>query len=126
MQDIAQICPAERIRFDPARFQEMVQRHGAQGAERALNLALERIAVGVSRVERASRCGDPRAIIRDAAALAVVADEIGFTGLNHAAVAARDAAEWRDPIAVSATVARLVRVGEASLMSAWDIRGISL
>ncbi len=112
--------------MDRGRLEALVFNHGPQGAERLMGRTLEDLAIRLNRAERAWRKGQAAGLCRDAAALAQVAEDVGLVGLAQVARAVAGLATTGDSAAIGATVARMMRVGEASLMSAWDLDGQTL
>ncbi len=121
MGQIARLHHAEAAHVDRLRLESLVQDHGAQAAERLMGRALEDLAVRLNRAERAWRKGQAAVLCRDAAAVAKVAEDVGLVGVARVARTVSVLATTGDSAATGATVARMMRLGEASLMSAWDI-----
>ena len=126
MNQVSRLRHAEAARVDRARLEALVFDHGPQGAERLMGRTLEDLAVRLNRADRAWRKGQPSALCRDARALADVAEDVGLVGLAQVARVVGDLVPTGDSAAIGATVARMMRIGEASLMSAWDLDGQTL
>lgn len=126
MHSIAKLRPDEPARVDRGRLEQLVEDYGPGGAERLMGRTLEDLAVRLNRADRAWRRGDTVRLCHGARELADVAERIGFLGLARAADVVSRVAIEGDPAALGATVGRMMRLGEASLMSAWDIRNLSL
>ena len=126
MRNVSRLSLAEAVRVDRDRIEALVIDHGTQGAERLMGRALEALAVRLNRAERAWCRDQPTALCREAEAVGRVAGEVGLVGLAQAARAVTSLAMTGDNAAISTTVARMMRVGEASLMSAWELDDRSL
>lgn len=121
MTVISKIVHMERARFDRAKLEELVLMIGEPAAEDLFGRAMEQIAVSVNRIEGAARNGDRAALVASANAIRVLAEELGLSTLVSAADAVLVTAERGDPVALGATTARLIRVGEGSLLCVWEI-----
>lgn len=126
MPEISKIVHRERTRFDRAKLEELVLIMGEPAAEDLFGRAMEQIAVAINRVERAKRNDDEPALMAAANSIAVLADQLGLSTLSAAATAVLGTAERGDAVALGATTARLIRVGEGSLLSVWEIGDFSL
>ena len=120
---VARIRHVEAARLDRSALERLVREHGEEGAERLVGRALECIAVLLNRVERAWRTGDAKRIWRDTIEIAAHAEEIGLSSLHRVAGDVVGCIETGDPAALGATVGRMIRLGEASLMTAWNLDG---
>ncbi len=126
MEAVARIRPQEFPGVDGSRLKALVDDYGEPGAERFVGRALESIAVRLSKAERAWRRGDTVRLCHGARELSAVAGQIGLTGLERVAMDVSTVAISGDVAALGATVARMVRLGESSLMSAWKLDGQSV
>lgn len=124
--EVAHLDLSEMARVDAGRLEHLVQEYGHSGAERLIGQLLEEIAVRLNRTERAWTAGDTERVLEGARALADIADGIGLMSLSKCARAAAGVAPTGDYAALGATVARMIRVGESSLMSAWDLQNMSI
>ena len=108
------------------RLEKLVVELGEPGAERLVGRALDTIAVRLNRCERAWRNGDYSRLAESANDLATCAERIGLVTLERVARDVIGTVCAGDAAALGATLARMVRIGEASLMSAWDLGDLSL
>ena len=120
------LVPREHASLDCGRLEEILLTLGERGAERFLSRTLEDVAVRLNRVERAWRRGESASVRRISRALSDSAAKIGLTTLARVACDVGRVAARGDAAALAATVCRLVRVGEASLMRIWDMRDESV
>lgn len=124
--EVAKMRLSETARVDRERLEALVEDYGSQGAERFLGRALEQLALRLNRAERAWRRGDLVRLCHGARELSDVAERVGFVGLARVAGTVSRLAMGGDPVALAATVSRMLRVGEASLMSSWEVSDLSL
>lgn len=121
MGEFAKLRHVEPARLDRFRLEEILAEFGEMGAERMVGRSLDTIAIRLNRCERAWRAGEMKEVRAAADDLLSHALQIGLISLERAALNVVDAVKSGDTVAIGATVARMVRIGEASLMSAWDI-----
>ncbi|WP_126976437.1 hypothetical protein [Frigidibacter oleivorans] len=109
-----------RLEGDPlvALFAEL----GEIGAERALCSTVEEMADALAGLQRLHLLGDFAAMADGARRLSARAARIGMTSMARVAGDLAGAADWGDPVAAGAVMARLVRVGDRSLTAIWDLR----
>lgn len=126
VSNISQMRLRDVARVDCGRLEELIRDLGDQGAEQAMARALEEIAIRLNRLDRCWRRGDRVRLGRGALDLADVAGRVGLVGLSRCSETVGKLSLDADDVTLSATQARMMRVGEASLMSAWDIRNMSV
>ena len=126
MDELARIRPVETARVDRGRLEALVQDYGTQGAERLMGRTLEEIAVRLNRIERFWRQEDHVRLCHGARELSDVADRVGLVGVAAASATVSGVAMTGDSAALGATVCRLLRVGEAALMSVWEVEDLTV
>ncbi|MEQ9036923.1 MAG: hypothetical protein RIE24_01035 [Silicimonas sp.] len=117
LQDVVILHPVEAVCLDTGAFQSLVLKSGAAHAMAQADDLFEEFIVCLSAVEAAWSAGEFDRLASQAAMLAVLSEDLG---LAQSAAVARQAAGLigaGDDVALSAVVARAVRVGEASLAS---------
>lgn len=117
--------PSEKVRLNNATLEQLDARLGPNGAEDFIAKRMEELAVQLAKIDRLYRCGRLADLQRSALLVAKLADQIG---MQLAARVANDVAALTrrdDGTALAATVARLGRVGEDSLMAVWDLHDLS-
>ncbi len=126
---IHELRHSEPVRLDKVRLAEIVARLGPRGADDMVSRAMEELAVQLARVHKnygRARMGD---VVEAAAVVARIAAHVGMPGLSRVARdvgwLARPARSRNNDVALAATVARLVRIGEDSLMQVWDLQDLS-
>ncbi|WP_424938907.1 hypothetical protein [Aliiroseovarius sp. S253] len=126
MAEITNLTYVEEIQLDRDQLHALYVRFGPIQADRNLNQSLEDLALWLARVQRALKSGCHADIHQGAEDLKRIAQRLGMTSLARVA---RDVAEQcatKDPAALPATLARLTRVGERSLIAVWDLQDMSL
>ena len=114
------------MRLDSARVETLVSQLGETGAEDVICRALEELAARLSHTERCHREGRIDDMRRSARSLIAISDQIGMQKLAQVAGAVTDCIDRADWVALTATLARLLRVGERSLGEMWDIQDLRI
>lgn len=125
MSRVSQIQHDEPARLDRDRLEELVIELGEPGAERMVGRALEELAIWLNRADRAYAIGDALKVADCASDLCRISAEVGLVSLHRVARDVRHTATVGDNAALSATMARMMRIGESSLMSVWDINDMA-
>lgn len=112
----------ETVRLDPARVHDLFLQLGDRAAEDLVCRGLEEMAARLAHVERCHRRGRVEEMRRTARGLATVSDQLGMTLLGRVARSVIACSGDGDDVALSATLARLLRIGERSLAKFWDGR----
>lgn len=121
MPGIAMLRMEEPAQFNPEKLETLCDRLGELEAEEAVADALGRIAHVVRNLPSI-----PDGMLREEiGALAIDADLIGMSTLARVSRDVVRCMARRDAIAVAATLARLVRVGERSLHAVWELETLS-
>ena len=116
---------SEKVRLDNDRLNELYDRLGPNGAEDFISAKMEELAIQLARLGRDYETGRLSGTRHAAEQINALADQIGMTMVAHVARDVGALTQRNDPTALAATVARLERVGETSLMAGWDIQGLS-
>lgn len=102
-----------------------LRRHMGEGAaERLICRAMEDLAGRLADIETAYWKGEMADVAKGCKTLIAVAQQIGLYGLADVARAVGDCAVNGDPVSVAATVARMLRVGDKSLSTVWELQDI--
>ncbi|MDF1856352.1 MAG: hypothetical protein P1U48_13020 [Pseudooceanicola sp.] len=121
MEDrVAILTSDERVRLDRDRLAELTSQLGEQEAENIICRAMEELAVRLSFTERQFRQGKYAEIRKSARALVAIADQIGMYALARVAGDVIACVDRGDEVALTAVLARLMRIGEQSLAAIWD------
>lgn len=114
------------MRLDASRLEDLVSQLGENGAEDVICRALEELAARLSHTERCFREGRNADMRRSARSLIAISDQIGMHGLARVAGDVTCCVDRDDRVALAATLARLLRIGERSLGEMWDIQDLRI
>lgn len=120
------LCQSESVRLDPERLELLYRQLGEAAAEDVVCRAAEELGHRLSHCERHWRDRRWHELRKSARSLVAIADQIGMPKLSRVAADVTAALDREDPVAVAATLARMLRVGERSLMAVWDLPDPSL
>ena len=115
----------EPARFNPGQLEKLCERLGELRAEAEVAHALDRISALLDEVGRISASGDHLHLEEVLAALVRDAQMIGMATLARVGRDVLDCIDSGDRIALSATLARLMRVGDRSIHAIWDLEDVS-
>jgi hypothetical protein len=113
----------ERVRLDPQRLDTLFDQLGETGAEDIVCRALEELAARLSHAERCYREGRIADMRKSSRSLIAIADQVGTSLLAGVAGDVTASIDAGDHVALAATFARLLRIGERSLCEIWDVQG---
>ena len=123
---VSKLAPDEAVYLDADRLEEICNRLGYRGGEAAICAAMEDLAALLSSAVKLWRAGDPDALGLTAAQIEGVSERIGMCGLARVAGDVAELAARLDNAALAATVARLRRLGEQSLLAIWDRQDLTI
>lgn len=126
MTNITTLTFNEKVRLDSDRLAELYVQLGEVGAQDVVCRAMEELAARLANVSEdyhAYRTSDLR---KGAKGLIGIAEQIGMQRLADVARAVCFCADENDPIALGATIARLLRIGDGSLTAVWDLQDLSV
>ncbi|WP_397544007.1 hypothetical protein [Roseovarius salis] len=112
----------ETAGFDPGRIDDLFTQLGPAAAEELVCRTLEELAARLTHAERCHRRGRLDEMRKTARGLCGVSDQLGLVLLARVARDVIACAELGDRVALAATLARLLRVGERSLTEVWAFR----
>ena len=112
----------ERVRLDPQRLDTLFDQVGETGAEDIVCRALEELAARLSHAERCYREGRIEDMRKSSRSLIAIADQVGMSLLAGVAGDVTASIDTGDHVALAATFARLLRIGERSLCEIWDVQ----
>lgn len=119
MTDLAVLGVAESVHVDAHRLRDLVSELGEDAARTMIALALEQLARALVHARQAAMDGDRTRLVAMAELLSRLAWQIGLVSLAGVAVDVGACAERGDEVALAATLARLMRVGNRSLGEMW-------
>ena len=124
MEDVRVLPQDESVRLDPDRLQTLYDQLGEAGAEDVVCRAMEELAVRLSMTERLFRQDRLEEMRKAARSLTGIADQIGMNTLSRVAQDVTNCIDAHDHVALTATLSRLLRIGERSLIEIWDMQGV--
>ena len=116
----------DAVRFNSDTLLELYRQLGNSGAESVICRAMEELAVRLSMTERYFRQQRHSDMRKAARSLTGIADQIGMNTLSRVAGDVTNCIDARDDVALSATLSRLLRIGERSLTEIWDMQGVKV
>ncbi len=116
----------EIVRLDPEQLGGLYHQLGETGAEDVVCRAIEELAVRLAHCERLWRLKDPEGLRKCTRSLIAISGQIGMTTLARVAGDVICTIDSGDSAAVGATLFRLLRIGERSLMAVWDLQDLSV
>lgn len=126
VEDITRLTLEETVRLDPDRLNALYSQLGEAGAEDIVCRAMEELAVRMAHCERLHRLSNWAELRKSARSLVAISDQIGMHMLSRVAGDVTMAVDSNDTVAIAATLARLLRIGERSLTAIWDTQDLSL
>lgn len=110
----------EGVRLDPRPLAVMQDDMGARAAGAVLRRAMRELALRLERIERRDGIETMADLAQAARGVRAIAAEVGMTSLADVALDVAETAGRCDVPAAAATAARLARVGDHSLLAAWE------
>ena len=126
MLNVARLVPQETVGLDQDRIEVLYSGMGNSRADRVVARAMEELASRLARIENLYKCGEVAELQRLAQSMIAVSSEVGMVSFAKVARDVVDVAAARNDTALAACVARLLRIGEGSLMAVWDMQDASL
>jgi hypothetical protein len=126
MNHVLKIGLKESVQVDQDQLGALYAELGEAGAEDVVCRAMEELALRLyhcNRLHAANNTGDLRKCARS---LIAIAEQIGMQKLARVAQNVISAIDSEDAVAIAATLARLLRVGEQSLTAIWDLQDLSI
>lgn len=111
----------ERVRIDPDRLDALFSQLGPQAAGDVVGRALDEVSARLAQADgyfRFGQMGEMRKCLRG---LAAISEPLGMTALARVARDVAACCDRGDAMALAATLGRLRRVGEASLLQFWEM-----
>lgn len=126
MTDITTLSFDEKVRLDSDRLAELYVQLGEAGAQDVVCRAMEELAVRMANINEAYHAYKTGELRKGAKGLIGIAEQIGMQRLADVARAVCFCADENDPVALGATIARLLRIGDRSLTAVWDLQDLSV
>jgi N-acetylglucosamine kinase-like BadF-type ATPase len=116
----------EKVGLDSNRLVELYVQLGEAGARNVVCRAVEELSVRLNQLEDDYRNGDLKLLYKGAKGLIGITEQVGMQRLADVARDVRRCVECNDPVALGATMARLLRIGNGSLTAVWDLQDLSV
>lgn len=126
MATIMSLPQTDVVRLDQDRLTELYVKFGDQGAEDAICATMEELACRLSDMREVFELADSGLLCKVARNVSDRAAYIGLSSLSRVALDVEYCLTIGDGPAISATMARLIRVAARSLPSVWDNRDLSI
>ena len=120
MGNVAALGVNENVRVDNGRVRDIVTELGEVAAGGVLQVALEQMAMAVQGLRDDAGQGDMRAVIRNGERLSRLAMQVGLVSLADVARCVANCACAGDIVALGATLSRMERVANISLIEIWE------
>ena len=124
--EVTSLPIGEVVRIEIDRAADAVVERGSGLVLLERDRALEEIVELLCGLEAAWQAGEISRLSALASLLKSKADAVGFLTLSDVAERAGEVARSNDSVALSALVARTIRVGESSLAIIWHVGGLRL
>jgi len=126
MEEILQLRPMEQVRVDADQLSGLYANLGEMAAEDIVCRAMEELALRLSHCDRLFRNNDLAELRKSSRSLIAISDQIGMNKLARVAADVTECIDANDTIALAATFARLLRIGEGSLTAIWDLQDLTI
>jgi len=125
MEQMNVLFTDEAVFLDQARIAELEKLLGGKDAEAVMTKAMDEIALRLSKSEAQYRKNSWKDLRKTAKSIGAIGEQIGMRSLDRASKNTVDALDGGNYAAISATFARLLRVGDRSLSEFWDLQDIT-
>ena len=126
MDEVARLFIVDDVEIDPSCMRQLVRDRGMRIAEGIVSRAMDEIATRLTHIEATFAAGDFVEVERSAKKLSAIAEETGLVTVSLCAIDLAGLVKRHDSAALAAVLSRLVRVGEVSLVLAWDTHDASV
>lgn len=126
MNNIVHLRIDEQVQLDRDQLEVLLLQLGASGADKMVAEAMEEMAILLATVERRHREGKMDDVSIGVKGLVGIAQQVGMTTLARVGRDVLSLIHSYDSAAYCAAVARMVRIGESSLVAVWDMQGMQV
>lgn len=123
---VATIRFSDPVRVDTTCLNRICDDLGHQAGEAAICAAMEDVAVLIRTASDGWGRGDLQIVQPTARQVSGIATRLGLVTLARTAAGVADLCDKFDGTAMAAAVARMVRLGEQSLIAVWEAQDVSL
>ncbi len=125
MNNIVHLKIDEQVCLDRDQFEVLFSQLGASGADQLVASAMEEMALLLTQVEKRHHAGKIDDVQIGIKGMVSLAQHIGMTTLARVGRDVLSLAPSCDSAAYCAAMARMVRIGESSLVAIWDLKNLS-
>lgn len=126
LEDVVSLKQDEIVRLDPDRLNEIYIELGEARADDVVCRAMEELAIRLGQVEKHYRHDRLDEMRKATRSLAAIAGQVGMPALARVANDVSTCLAMADPVALAATLSRMLRVGERSLAAIWDMQNLTV
>ena len=126
MVEIKKLEFTEAVKLESDRLAELYVQLGEAGAQDVVCRAMEELAIRLSQLEQNYRAGNLKAVRKTVKGLIGITEQVGMQRFADVACDVRRSVDNNDPVALGATMARLLRIGDCSLTAVWDLQDLSV
>lgn len=126
MDHVLKIRLSEVVQVDHDRLGALYAELGESAAEDVVCRAMEELALRLSHCSRLHSAQEWNELRKCAKSLIAISEQIGMLVLARVANDVIETLDANDGPAISATLARLLRIGEQSLTAIWDLQDITI
>ncbi|SPF79646.1 hypothetical protein [Pseudoprimorskyibacter insulae] len=120
MEQVTVLPVSECASLDPMNLHYLNAQYGTAVAENVICRTMEDLAVRLSEAEKGFRDQNDEAMRRHCRIVGATAEQLGMTTLVQVTQDALAKIGTRDQIALAAILARMIRLGQASISAVWD------
>ncbi len=126
VQQVIHLVPKEGVRMNRDRLSDLYGRFGDSGAEDVIGRAVEALILRLGKCQRLYQSGQRQDMRRNLRSQIVISEQIGMMSLADAGRNVIHCLDRDDAVALAATLARLLRIGEQSVSALWDLQDLSV
>lgn len=126
MEHVLKIRWNEAVAVDQDRLGALYTQMGEAGADDVVCRAMEELALRLAHCNRLYAAQNWQDFRKCTRSLIAIADQIGMNVLSRVARDVTDCVDAQNPIAIAATLARLMRIADQSLTAIWDLQDITI
>lgn len=126
MSNVTQLRLSEHVQVDHDRLDSLYAEMDHAAAEDMVCRAMEELALRMAQCDRHYRASEFDELHKSSRSLVAIADQIGMSMMARVARDVADCAGTHNPVALAATLSRLMRTGEESLTAIWDLQDVTI
>ncbi|MFY0679179.1 MAG: hypothetical protein JXR13_01260 [Thalassovita sp.] len=126
LEQVILLAPDEAVRLNPDQLGQLYMQLGETGAEDIVCRAMEELANRLELIEIQFRKGAFVEMRKNVRAMVAISEQVGMQSLSNVAEQVLNCVDENDSIALAATVARLMRIGERSFSAIWELQDLSV